>query len=350
MKLIKAKLLYISGLTLIFSHTVLFGAVNHWESYSNDKDCLIMTTEKLKGNLNYPSTFFFSYSGETNTMGAAVQNFEWLLKPRNSLVSFSVDSRSELSSKVSLQDNLMVITDKAFIKKFEEPFKRGARAQLLNSKNKKVAEFSLMGFTKAFDQFKKCVSSAKPQTYSSKKVVSNTKLKNNQKLSSGTEETLKFFLKAAILFAVANGDIPVSSFGAQSSSETNQIRSSTSRDLFIRPNKTGTVNKFSGSNGFSNTNIILGPKKGTTYRTIGNSIRSSNGETFRTVGNTLRSSSGETWRQVGNTIRSSSGETWRQVGNTIRSSSGTTWRQVGDTVRSSDGTTCRSIWNITRCQ
>ena len=60
-------------------------------------------------------------------------------------------------------------------------------------------------------------------------------------------------------------------------------------------------------------------------------------------------SAGTTYRTYGNTTRSSDGTTWRTYGNTTRSSDGTTWRTYGNTSRSSDGTVCRTYGSTTRC-
>ena len=87
----------------------------------------------------------------------------------------------------------------------------------------------------------------------------------------------------------------------------------------------------------------------TTYRSVGNTIRSSDGTSCRRVGTSTRCSDGTSYRPVGNTIRSSDGTSYRRVGNTIRSSDGTSWRRVGNTIRSSDGTSCRKVGRTLRC-
>ena len=65
---------------------------NDWIAMESEEDCLLMTTEKKKGNLDYPSTLFLSFDKTNNTSGAAVQNFEWGLDPRKTQVKIRVDS------------------------------------------------------------------------------------------------------------------------------------------------------------------------------------------------------------------------------------------------------------------
>jgi len=193
--------------------TTLVGAaaVSDWDFYTSDRDCLIMTTEKKKGNLSYPSTFFISYNSASNSLGAGVQNYEWLLKKRDTTVYFSIDSKENKSIDVSLVNNLMIVKKSDFLKKLEQPFRDGVVTKLLNSKRKAIAQFSLMGFTATFEDFKACVSRNKPKT--AKTFNTNSKQnKSSSNVNQQTNETLKLFLKAAILFAIAKGDIPVSGF------------------------------------------------------------------------------------------------------------------------------------------
>lgn len=181
-----------------------------WDFYTSDRDCLLMTTEVKKGNLSYPSTLFISYNGGSNSLGAGVQNYEWFLKQRDSRVYFNVDSKKYNDFSVSLKNNLMIVDNKDFIKLYEQPFKRGSLAKLMNSRGQSVASFSLMGFTAAYRDFTSCVSRNKPKasTSTNNKGSSKRTLNNKQQVN----DTLELFLKAAILFAIAKGDIPVSGF------------------------------------------------------------------------------------------------------------------------------------------
>lgn len=186
-------------------------AVSDWDFYTSDRDCLIMTTENKKGNLSYPSTLFISYNGASNSLGAGVQNYEWLLKKRDTTVYFSIDSQKSKSIDVSLVNNLMIVKKRDFLKKLEKPFMSGVVAKLMNSRREAVAQFSLLGFTATFENFKACVSRNKPKT--AKNLNTNSKQKKSSTNGNRqTNETLELFLKAAILFAIAKGDIPVSGF------------------------------------------------------------------------------------------------------------------------------------------
>ena len=330
---------------IIFLITFKCGTVvaneQDWTAYISEDDCLIMTTEMKKGNLSYPSTLFIYYNKSKNSIGAAVQNFEWLLKSRKSTVSFTTDKSTAMLFNVNLKNNLMSISDRAFIDKIELQFKRDSLVRLRNSRGKQVSEFSLMGFTKSFDRFKNCVVRNKPIA----KIAINERSRKTTKyeINASTKDTVNFFLKAAVLFAIANGDIPTRGVsGSVSDIQVPDLNGSVTY-------KSSERNYGSLYGGDNNTTEIITGNSGTSYRRIGNTIRSSEGESWRRIGNTIRSSSGTTYRQIGNTIRSSDGESWRQIGNTIRSSSGTTWRRIGNTVRSSDGVTCRQIGTTTRC-
>jgi hypothetical protein len=326
---------------LAFPKFLFAGTNQDWSIYSSDGDCLLMTTEKKRGNLGYPSTLFLFYDKSENSLGAAIQNFEWLLTERKSSVSFVTNRGSQLQYNVNLSDNLMSISDRAFITEIESDFKRDTFVRLNNSKGRKVSEFSLMGFTKSYEVFKQCVISSKPKVrnYTSKVKKNN---KSNE-INASIKETLGFFIKAAVLFAIANGDLAAPSMAGSNFDITVP-------DL-VGPNAVYRSDRNTDYRGSSTNDApkIIGGASGTSYRTIGNTVRSSGGETWRRIGGTVRSSSGTTYRQVGNTTRSSDGESWRQVGDTIRSSSGVTWRRVGNTIRSSDGVTCRNIGVTTRC-
>ena len=262
-----------------------------WLALESGSECLIMTTEKKDGNLTYPSSLFLNFNKNTRTLGAAVQNFEWGLRPRQSNVQFKVDQHKPKKLNVHLAENLMAVKASQLLKNFETKFKKGRVAKLLNSKGQKVAAFSLMGFSKSFKEFSRCAKA----NLAPHKVVTKPKLKpvntsnsrsNKFSLDATSKQTLKFFLKAAFLFAIANGDLSVGGF-------------------------------MNSNADFSSDNQIFG-QKGVTYRNVGNTIRSSEGQSWRKVGNTIRSSSGVTWRQVGNTMRSSTGTTCRTVANTYR--------------------------------
>lgn len=332
---------YIFVKILITPNFVAAGSSQDWTMYSSDGDCLLMTTEKKKGNLEYPSTLFLSYDKSKNSLGAAVQNFEWLLTDRKSQVSFVTNQGSALKFNVNLSNNLMSIAEKSFITAIETDFKRDTIVRLNNSKGNKVSEFSLMGFTKSYEAFKECVILNKPK--SQKYSTEDNRTSKKYELNASTKETLGFFLKAAVLFAIANGDLPPPRMGGSNFDITVP-------DL-ISPNNSYSSNRTTdySRNITSDAPNIIGGKSGTTYRSIGNTLRSSDGESWRRIGNTVRSSNGTSYRQIGNTIRSSDGESWRRIGDTIRSSSGVTWRRMGNTIRSSDGVTCRQIGITTRC-
>jgi len=331
----------ISTCFLAFPKFVFAGSNQDWSIYSSDGDCLLMTTERKKGNLSYPSTLFLYYDKSANSIGAAIQNFEWLLTERKSSVAFVTNRGSPLQYNVKLSNNLMLINDRSFITEIENDFKRDTSVRLNNSKGRNVSEFSLMGFTKSYEAFKQCVILSKPKVRNyTAKAKKSTK---SYELNASAKETLGFFIKAAVLFAIANGDLAPPSIGGS--------KFDIKVPDLVGPNDVYRSDRNTGYRGSITNDApeIIGGASGTTYRKIGNTVRSSDGETWRRIGGTVRSSSGTTYRQVGNTIRSSDGESWRQVGDTIRSSSGVTWRRVGNTIRSSDGVTCRKIGITTRC-
>ena len=325
---------------------------NEWVAMESEEDCLLMITEKKKGNLNYPSTLFISFDKKEAMVAAAVQNFEWGLEPRRTDVQFRVDGRNSEIFSSYLTHNLMTVKANELLNRLEQDFKKGYKVDLLNREGKTISTFSLMGFTESFRSFESCVKPIVTLAEPRRKKKQSENLINVAKstdLSSG--DALNFFLKAAFLFAIANGDIPVgSSFGSSSGSSI----SVDTNDLFINPSNSYKPSSRTLRKDFEpqarNESIASLGNSSVTYRNVGNTIRSSEGESWRRVGNTIRSSSGVSYRQVGNTIRSSEGESWRRVGNTIRSSSGVTWRPIGNTMRSSDGTTCRTIGSTVKCR
>ena len=311
----------------------------------SEEDCLLMTTEKKRGNLDYPSTLFLSFSKTNISTVTAVQNFEWGLDPRQTQVELRVDSRPAKTLEAYLQQNLMAVKTSEFLSRLEQDFKDGHKVDLFNRSGKKISSFSLIGFTKAYRSFEGCI---KPVLATKNKVKQKPDPETKKAgyfANSSSGDALKFFLKAAVLFAIANGDIPAGSLIGSSGISDPPLDAS---DMFVKPyNDYRSSNQRRSSD--TNSTFLLG-EGGVTYRGVGNTIRSSDGESWRRVGNTIRSSSGVSYRQVGNTIRSSEGESWRRVGNTIRSSSGITWRPIGNTIRSSDGTTCRKVANSVRCR
>lgn len=335
-----------------------FGAAyaNDWVSLQSDENCLMFTTEKKIGNLEYPSTFFFIYDKNQHAVGTAVQNFEWLLAERKSRIAFAVDNYDPKSLAAELQNNLMTVKASEIKNLLVPDFKMGNYARLLNAKGKQVAEFSLTGFTKAYDNFEYCIEAFKSK-YAVKVANKNTGgTRSHSGLDKGSKDVLKFFLATAALFALANSDIPL---GAYADNDYDPLM----HGLSLKSRRSEAIDDFGRrstfnsmpsrldieSNSSSASIFDLNANEPTTYRQIGDTVRSSNGTTFRQIGNTIRSSDGVNYRQIGDTIRSSEGESWRRIGNTIRSSSGTSWRMIGDTSRSSDGRTCRSIGNIVRC-
>lgn len=160
-------------------------SANDW-IVTNSKDiCAISTLEKLNGNLKYPSYFQLTFLKRSRQVFGFVYNEDWDLKTRNTKVYFAFENRNKKSIPVFLSSNLAMFQGADFVNRLRSGFQLSNNVSLLNSKSKKIANFSLIGFSNSLNQLSKCAG-ADLSTSTPNKLVEKKQITRPQNINAGS--------------------------------------------------------------------------------------------------------------------------------------------------------------------
>lgn len=185
---------------IIFISAANSAIASDWIVDLQDNNCAIGTLESFKGNLDAPSYFEINILPNSGKVFAFIHNNDWDLKKRKTKIYLEFDNNKK-SIPVILSDKLAIMKGADFTNMLRDEFIKSNNVFLLNSKNKKIASFNLIGFSNAYNKFLNCAG-VKLATDTPKKLIEKKSTSKIQNID--TKSGFKNIARIAILVLCSN--------------------------------------------------------------------------------------------------------------------------------------------------